>query len=56
MDSGDAEIKRSMLLDNSMASMTYDRAKKAAEPARKPGAIHRMKSVSRSRPRRAVTA
>lgn len=30
-DAGDAEIKRSMLLDNSMASMTYDRAKKAAE-------------------------
>jgi polysaccharide biosynthesis transport protein len=30
-DTGDAEIKRSMLLDNSMASMTYDRAKKAAE-------------------------
>ncbi|MCU0790458.1 MAG: hypothetical protein MUE79_05320, partial [Nitratireductor sp.] len=32
-DTGDAEIKRSMLLDNSMASMTYDRAKKAAEAA-----------------------
>jgi uncharacterized protein involved in exopolysaccharide biosynthesis/MinD-like ATPase involved in chromosome partitioning or flagellar assembly len=32
-DTGDAEIKRSMLLDNSMASMTYDRAKKAAELA-----------------------
>lgn len=30
-DTGDVEIKRSMLLDNSMASMTYDRAKKAAE-------------------------
>jgi uncharacterized protein involved in exopolysaccharide biosynthesis/Mrp family chromosome partitioning ATPase len=30
-DTGDIEIKRSMLLDNSMASMTYDRAKKAAE-------------------------
>ncbi len=30
-DTGDAEIKRSMLLDNSMASMTYDRAKRAAE-------------------------
>lgn len=30
-DTGDAQIKRSMLLDNSMASMTYDRAKKAAE-------------------------
>ncbi len=30
-DTGDADIKRSMLLDNSMASMTYDRAKKAAE-------------------------
>jgi succinoglycan biosynthesis transport protein ExoP len=32
-DTGDAQIKRSMLLDNSMASMTYDRAKKAAELA-----------------------
>jgi uncharacterized protein involved in exopolysaccharide biosynthesis/Mrp family chromosome partitioning ATPase len=30
-DTGNAEIQRSMLLDNSMASMTYDRAKKAAE-------------------------
>lgn len=30
-DSGNVEIQRSMLLDNSMASMTYDRAKKAAE-------------------------
>lgn len=33
VDTGDVEIKRSMLLDNSMASMTYDRAKKAAEAA-----------------------
>jgi uncharacterized protein involved in exopolysaccharide biosynthesis/Mrp family chromosome partitioning ATPase len=30
-DAGNIEIQRSMLLDNSMASMTYDRAKKAAE-------------------------
>jgi uncharacterized protein involved in exopolysaccharide biosynthesis len=30
-DTGNVEIQRSMLLDNSMASMTYDRAKKAAE-------------------------
>lgn len=30
-DMGSVEIQRSMLLDNSMASMTYDRAKKAAE-------------------------
>lgn len=30
-DTGNIEIQRSMLLDNSMASMTYDRAKKAAE-------------------------
>ena len=30
-DAGDAEIKRTMLLDQSMANMTYDRAKKAAE-------------------------
>lgn len=30
-DMGNAEIQRSMLLDNSMASMTYDRAKRAAE-------------------------
>jgi uncharacterized protein involved in exopolysaccharide biosynthesis/Mrp family chromosome partitioning ATPase len=30
-DTGDVEIKRSMLLDQSMADMTYDRAKRAAE-------------------------
>jgi polysaccharide biosynthesis transport protein len=30
-DAGDAEIRRTMLLDQSMANMTYDRAKRAAE-------------------------